>query len=206
MVLLLLDGGGLRHRIDVAAGEGLGPTGIARVGGRLMSSRASSSEGLARRVAAAKLRADRGKAMTDERYSPRPIAGWYMAAAIGSLLFMLVACGSYLLDVTRDPSTLPLDLRAAAEARPVWAMPAYAIAVWVGLCGAIMLVLKKKLAQPLMLISLVAVAVTFLPFAVVPDVRDNITTNDIAFAVAILAITWTIFWFARHSAQRGWLR
>ena len=144
--------------------------------------------------------------MTDDRYSPRPVAGWYMAAAVGSLLFMLVACGGYLIDVTTDPSQLPLDQRVVVEARPAWAMAAYAIAVWVGLAGAAMLLLRKKLAQPLLLVSLVAAVVTFLPYAIVPDVRDNVTTNDIAVALVILAITWTIFWFARHSAQRGWLR
>jgi hypothetical protein len=144
--------------------------------------------------------------MTDERYTPRPIAGWYMAAAIASLLFMLVAVGGYLVDVTTDPATLPLDQRVVVEARPMWAMAAYAIAVWVGLAGALMLLVKRKLAQPLLLVSLIAAVATFLPYAIVPGVRDTITTNDIAVAVMIVIITWTIFWFARHSAQRGWLR
>ena len=83
---------------------------------------------------------------------------------------------------------------------------AYAIAVWVGLLGTVMLLLRRRLAQPLLLVSLVAAIVTFLPYAVVPQVRDNITTNDIAVAIVVLAITWTIFWFARHSVQRGWLK
>ena len=144
--------------------------------------------------------------MTDDRFTPRPIAGWYMLAAIASLLFMIVGCAGYLIDVTTDPSALPLDQRALAQARPTWSMAAYGTAVWVGLAGAIMLVARRKLAQPLLLVSLIAAVVTFLPYAIVPDIRDNITTNDIAFAVVILAITWTIFWFARHSAQRGWLR
>ena len=143
--------------------------------------------------------------MTDDRYTPRPMAGWYMPAAIAALLFMLVAVGGYLMDVTSDPSTLPLDQRVVVEARPAWAMAAYAIAVWVGLAGALMLLVKRKLAQPLLLVSLIAAIITF-PYAVVPGVRDNVTTNDIAVAVMILVITWTIFWFARHSAQRGWLR
>jgi len=144
--------------------------------------------------------------MTDERFTPRPVAGWYMIAAIASLLFMIVACAGYVLDVTMDPAALPLDQRAVVEARPVWMVAAYAVAVWVGLLGAIMLILRRKLAQPLLLVSLIAAAVTFLPYAITPGVRDNITTNDIAVAVIVLAITWTIFWFARHSNQRGWLR
>lgn len=144
--------------------------------------------------------------MDDDRYSPRPEARWYMAAAIASLLFMLIACAGYLLDVTSDPSTLPLDQRVVAQARPMWAMAAYAIAVWVGLAGALMLLFRRKLAQPLLLISLIAAILTFLPYAIVPGVRDNIGANAIAAAILVLAITWTIFWFARHSAQRGWLR
>ena len=64
----------------------------------------------------------------------------------------------------------------------------------------------RRVKFPLLLVSLVTAVFTFLPYALVPGVRDNVSTNDIAFAVAILAITWTIFWFARHSRQRGWLR
>ncbi len=144
--------------------------------------------------------------MTDEHYAPRPVAGWYMAAAIGSVLFMLVACAGYLLTVTVDPQSLPVDQRTMALARPTWMMAAYGTAVWVGLAGAVMLVLRRKLAQPLLLVSLIAAVVTFLPYAVVPAVSANISTGDIVAAIVVLAITWTIFWFARHSQQRGWLR
>lgn len=85
--------------------------------------------------------------MTDDGYSPRPVAGWYMAVGLASLLFMLIACGGHLVDVTSGRSMLPVDRRPVAEAPPVWPM-----------------------------------------------------------AIVILPITWTIFWSARHSAVRGWLR
>jgi hypothetical protein len=144
--------------------------------------------------------------MTDDRFTPRPVARWYMAAAIASLLFMLFAVWGEVMTETADPATLPLDQRVMVESRPSWMVIAYAVAVWSGLAGAILLVLKRKLAQPLLLVSLAAAALTFLPYAAVPAIRDNITTNDIAVAIVVLAITWTIFWFARHSAHRGWLR
>ena len=144
--------------------------------------------------------------MSDDRYAPRPLARWYTAAAIASLLFMVLGCAAYLLDVTSDPAQLPLDQRVVMEARPTWSMAAYGLAVWVGLAGALLLLLRKKLAQPLLLVSLLAAAMTFLPYVLVAGVRDNVTSNDIAVAVAVLIITWTIFWFARHSDRRGWLR
>jgi len=144
--------------------------------------------------------------MSNEPYSPRPLAVWFWVGAVAALLFMLVAVWGQVMSVITDPSSLPLDQRVVFEARPSWMILAYGIAVWVGLFGAVMLLLRRKLAQPLLLVSLIAAAVTFLPYAVVPQIRDNVTTNDIAVAVIVLAITWTIFWFARHSMQRGWLR
>ena len=66
--------------------------------------------------------------MTDDQYSPRPVAAWYMIGAIGALVFMLIACAGYVLDVTMDPASLPLDQQAVMEARPVWMVAAYAIA------------------------------------------------------------------------------
>lgn len=142
----------------------------------------------------------------DDRYAPQPVARWYMIAAIASVLFMLVGCVGFVLDRMTDTSSLPLDQRTVVLARPLWSLVAYGLAVWVGLAGAVLLVMKRKLAEPLLLVSLMAAVFTFLPYAVVPGVRDNVSTNDIAFALVILAITWTIFWFARHSRQRGWLR
>jgi hypothetical protein len=144
--------------------------------------------------------------MTDDRFSPRPIAGWYMPAAIAALLFMLFAVWGEVATELADTTSLPLDQRVMLEARPFWMIAAYAIATWAGLAGAILLLLRRKLAQPILLLSLAAAVITFLPYAVVPTIRDNISTNDIAVAVIVLAITWTIFWFARHSSQRGWLR
>lgn len=144
--------------------------------------------------------------MTDARFSPRPLAGWYWVAAIAALLFMALGCAVYLLRVTSDPASLPLDQRAAIAAEPLWVTAAYAIAVWVGLAGSVMLLLRRKLAQPLLLVALAAVLVWLAGLLAVPGLREAISANDLAVAIVVAAITWTIFWFARHSRQRGWLR
>ena len=142
----------------------------------------------------------------DERYTPRPIAGWYMVAAIASLLFMGLGCVAYLSHVLADPNNLPLDQRAAFEAEPAWVTGAYAVAVWVGLAGTVLLVLKRKLAEWALLVSLVAVLVWFAGLLVVAPLRNAMSANDLLVAIVITALTWTIYWFARHSRQREWLR
>jgi hypothetical protein len=144
--------------------------------------------------------------MRDNPYSRRPLARWYWAGAIAALAFMALGCVSYLMHVTADPASLPLDQRAAFEAEPIWLTAAYAIAVWAGLAGTLMLLLRRRLAQPLMLASLAAVGIWLAGLLLVPGLRETISSNDLAVAVIVAAVNWTIFWFARHSAKRGWLR
>ena len=142
----------------------------------------------------------------DEDFAPRPVAGWYMPAAVASLLFMALGCILYLMHVFADPAAMPLDQRAAYEAEPMWVTAAYAVAVWIGVIGAVLLVMRRKLAEPLLMVSLAAVLVWLAGLLVVTGLRETMSANDLLVAIVVTAITWTIFWFARHSRQRGWLR
>ena len=141
----------------------------------------------------------------DEHFKPRPIAAWYLIGAIASLLFMGLGCVSFLMHVLANPDTLPLDQRAAFAAEPSWVTIAYGLAVWVGLAGAILLVMKRKLAEWAMLLSLIAVLVWLAGLLLVSPLRESMSANDLLVAIVVTALTWTIYWFARHSRQRGWL-
>jgi hypothetical protein len=144
--------------------------------------------------------------MEDGPYSPRPVAGWFIIAAVASLLFMGLGCVSYLMHVLTNPATMPLDQRAAYEAEPVWVTGAYAVAVWIGLIGTILLVLRRKVSEWLLLVSLIAVLVWLAGLILVAPLRENMSANDLIVAIIVTALTWTVYWFARHSRQRGWLR
>ena len=142
----------------------------------------------------------------DDEYKPRALAGWYLPAAVASLLFMGLGCILYLMHVLADPTAMPLDQRAAYEAEPMWVTAAYAVAVWVGLAGTVLLVMRKKLAEPLLMVSLIAVLIWLAGLLLVTGLRENMSANDLLVAIVVTALTWTIFWFARHSRQRGWLQ
>jgi hypothetical protein len=143
--------------------------------------------------------------MSDEHSTETRPAGWYLPAAVASLLFMALGCIMYLMHVLADPATLPIEARAAYDAEPTWVTAAMAVSVWVGALGALMLVLRRRWAEPLLLISLVAVLVWLGGLLVVSGLRENMSANDLLVAIVVTALTWTIFWFARHSRQRGWL-
>ncbi len=136
----------------------------------------------------------------------RPVPGWFRLAAIAALLFMALGCATYMLHVTSDPASLPLDRRAAVEAQPMWVTAAYAVAVWVGLLGALMLLLRRRLAEPLLLASVIAVVVWLAGLLLVPELRRAIGADDIGVAAVVALVTGSIWSFARRSRKRGWLR
>ena len=142
----------------------------------------------------------------DDEYKPRPVAAWYMPAAVAAMLFMAFGCVIYLMHVLADPATMPLDQRAAYEAEPMWVTAANAISAWIGLAATVLLVMRKKLAEPLMMVSLAAVLVWLAGLLAVTDLREAMSANDLLVAIVVTALTWTIFWFARHSRMRGWLQ
>src|SRR5215218_7833010 len=142
----------------------------------------------------------------DERYTPRPIAGWFPVAAFGSLAIMALGCVGLLAHLMTDPATLPLDQRALFDAEPKWVFAASAIAFAAGLFGSLMLVLRRATAERVLLISFFAMAVWLAGMFATPVFRDLLSTDEIAVLVVVIAISWTIYWFARHSRQRGWLR
>ena len=81
----------------------------------------------------------------DDQYAPRPVR-WLVQVSRRShrSCSWLIGCAGYLVSVLADPASLPLDQRNLLEARPIWQVAAYAIAVWVGLVGAIFLLLRRK--------------------------------------------------------------
>ena len=138
-------------------------------------------------------------------YTPRPLARWYYAGAIAAALFMGLGCLMYVSHVAADPATLPIDQRNALLAEPAWVKAAFAATVWSGLPGTMLLLLRKQAAVPVMLVSLTSVAAWIAGLATTAPLRDSMSVNDWAVMIAIAAIIWTIYWFARHSRQRGWL-
>jgi hypothetical protein len=141
----------------------------------------------------------------DEHFAPRPVARWYMIAAIVSLLLMILPAVGALIHLTTDPATLALDERAQFEAEPLWMVAAFGLSGLVGAVGGLMLVLRRKSAEPLLMIALIGIVAWFAGLFINSGLRDLLSTGQIAIAAIVVAIVWTIFWFARHSRQRGWL-
>ena len=141
----------------------------------------------------------------DDSYAARPLAGWYWIGAIASLLFMLLGCLIYAMHIYTDPATLPLDQRVMFQAEPAWVTTILGAGSIIGASGAAMLLLRRKAAVPLLLISLIGAGIWFAGLMTASPLRNLLSTTEIAVLALAVAVTWTIYWFARHSRQRGWL-
>jgi len=115
----------------------------------------------------------------DDEFKPRALAAWYMPAAVASMLFMAFGCIMYLMHVLADPAAMPLDQRAAYEAEPILLIAVNAVSVWVGLAGTVLLVLRKKLAEPVLAVSLGATLIWLAGLLLVTDLRENMSANDL---------------------------
>jgi hypothetical protein len=143
---------------------------------------------------------------SDERFTQQPIAAWFLLGAGASLLFMGLGVVSFMMHIFADPSTMTIEQRTAFLAEPIWVKVAYGIAVFAGFVGAVLLVMRKRLAEWALLVSLIAVLIWLAGLLLVTPLRENMSANDLLVAMAVTALTWTIYWFGRHSRQRGWLR
>lgn len=131
---------------------------------------------------------------------------WFWVAAVAALLFEAV--GTYLFgnSMTLDPNMLPLDQRSIYEATPKWMTFAWGVAIATGLIGAIALVARRRFAQPLLLISWIAVAVQFSGLFLVKQLREVTPEEHLLVPVVILLIAYGIWQLSLIARKRGWLR
>lgn len=142
----------------------------------------------------------------DEPFGPEPLARWYWVGSTASFLFMALGCFMYLKQVTTNPASLPADQRQVAALMPWWQNGGLAIGVWAGLAATIGLFLRRAWAERALMLSLLGVVIWIGAFIAVKELRETAPADTLSIPAVVLVVTWTIYWFARHSRQRGWLK
>ncbi len=142
----------------------------------------------------------------DDKQIATPVPGWFRPLAGLAVLWQAFGCSMYLTQIGADPTGLPIDQRAMWEATPSWMIAAFAVAVWVGLVGAILLLLRRRQAVPMLLISVIAVVVQFSGLLLVPALRQITPSDALAMPIVIFVVAYGIYHLATLARKRGWLR
>lgn len=131
---------------------------------------------------------------------------WFMPVAIVALLWNLIGCAAYLMDVTLTPEAIAAmspDQRALYAARPMWAVALYAIAVWGGALGCVGLVMKKRWAKGPLLASLLGLIGQDIALFGMSPVA--IPPSAYALQGAVLVIAVLLLLLASRASREGWL-
>ena len=134
------------------------------------------------------------------------VPAWYWLVAVAALLFELAGAYLFSNSLMLDPATLPLDQRAVFEATPQWMTIAWAVAIGAGVIGAVGLLMRRRFAQPLLLVSLIAVLLQFSGIFLVRQLRELTPEDHLIVPVVILLLAYAIWQMSKLARRRGWLR
>jgi len=146
--------------------------------------------------------------MTTSTRPPTTWAFWLVAILI--LLWNLFGVSNYLMSAMADSESLARQDYTAEQIAFLMDMPplylsVFALAVWSGLLGAILLLLRKSWAVPVMLFSLVFVLISL----VLDAVGGSFKVMGVGYLIIMCVVTIVAFlelWFARRMRTKGILR
>lgn len=135
--------------------------------------------------------------------------GWFKLAALLGLLWNGFGVFMYLKSVGMfgDPlAGLEPAHRALAQSVPAWVTGAFAVAVFAGLLGSLLMVAGNRLAGSLLLLSVLAVLVQTGWIVLVSDARAVEGAMALVMPGVITLVAGLLLWLAAKGKARGWLR
>lgn len=145
--------------------------------------------------------------MTETNPVERPKTPWHLWLVGGlATLWNAVGAVDFTATVTRfEPymSNVAQAMRDYLYALPIWMFLPWGVGVWGGFVGSILLLLRRKLAAPVLGVSLAGAAGVFAIGMVQPAPEG---ASDPVFAGFIVAIAVLVFTYAIWVSRRGILR
>jgi hypothetical protein len=126
---------------------------------------------------------------------------WFRLVAVLGLLWNGYGVYMYLLSV----GMIKTGQAAPAQAVPAWVTGTFAVAVFAGVLGSLLMVAGKRLACPLLVLSLVAVIVQTVWVAFISNARAVEGMKALIMPGAITLVALLLVLVAARGAEKGWL-
>jgi len=137
----------------------------------------------------------------------KPAKSFYWVAG-AALVWNLMGLGVYISQVTMSPdalNALPAAERALYEDMPAWATAAFATAVNAGVLGCLLLLFRKALALPILILSLAGVLAQQFNTFVLMKAMPVVGPAGTGLSAAVVAIGVYLVWRAKDAKGKGWL-
>lgn len=134
---------------------------------------------------------------------------WFWVVSVIALLWNLIGVMNYLNQAFNQVALLESmnqAQREAFEGIPAWATAAFAIAVFSGTLASIGLLVRKKWARPLFIISLVAALAQFIHWLFISNAVEAFGPSTYAMPVVIIIIGIYLIFFSKKGIEKGWLK
>ncbi len=146
-----------------------------------------------------------------EPAAPRGRTPWHLwVVGVLAVLWNGMGAFDYFMTQTRNEGYMSQFTPAQLEyfyGFPAWVVAFWAIAVWGGVLGAILLLLRKKLAAPVLGVSFLAMVVTTIHNFVLSNGLEVMGgVGPLAFSALIFVVALLLYLYARAMKSRGVLR
>lgn len=133
---------------------------------------------------------------------------WFWIVSGLAFVWNLLGVIAYLNQVTMSPEdyqAMPEAERALMDSVPAWATAAFAFAVWGGAFGCLLLLLKKKVATPVLFLSFIGIVVQMYHSLFISNSIEVYGPGGMIMPVMVLIIGALLIWFSRKATANGWL-
>lgn len=141
----------------------------------------------------------------NERLSPPT---WYWVVVVIALIWNGLGIIAYLIQINMTPGALdmlPENEQSLYQNIPVWVTVAFAIAVFAGSLGSLLLLLRKRLAQLLLILSLVGILVQMSYTIFISKAMEVHGASSIVMPIMTIVIAIGLIWLARSAKAKGWI-
>lgn len=142
--------------------------------------------------------------MSEEQATRTPRHLWVIG--IVALLWNLGGAMDYLMTETKNEAYMGKFTPEQLEffySIPAWVVAFWALAVWGGVLGAVLLLLRKKLAWPVLLVSFLSMVVTMIHNYGLAGGADIMGGSGVFFSVVIFVVALALVMYARSMVRKG---
>ncbi|AGA77159.1 hypothetical protein [Echinicola vietnamensis] len=133
---------------------------------------------------------------------------WFWAVTGTLLLWNLLGVGSFFMHVSMTEeaiAALPKTEQELYAVYPTWALVAFAVAVFGGVLGCIGLLLRKKWAKYILILSLIGIIIQMFHSLIIARAMEVYGPGAVVMPIMVIVIAVFLVWMANFSVKRGWL-